>query len=108
MPKKRQAQKAIQVCAHWHGMSDPVLMGTLFAAPSRGKEVFSFEYDKNWLQSPYAQSLDPDLGLFTGPQYARDGHDNFGLFLDSSPDRWGRVLMQRREAQQLVIDAASA
>jgi len=23
---------------------------------------------------------------------------NFGLFLDSSPDRWGRVLMQRREA----------
>ncbi|MGB3222768.1 MAG: HipA domain-containing protein, partial [Desulforhopalus sp.] len=25
---------------------------------------------------------------------------NFGLFLDSSPDRWGRVLMQRREAQQ--------
>ncbi len=100
MPKKRQAQKAIQVCAHWHGMSDPVLMGTLFAAPSRGKEIFSFEYDKEWLQSPYAQSLDPDLGLFTGPQYARDGHDNFGLFLDSSPDRWGRVLMQRREAQQ--------
>ena len=23
---------------------------------------------------------------------------NFGLFLDSSPDRWGRFLMQRREA----------
>jgi serine/threonine-protein kinase HipA len=100
MSKNRQTQKAIQVCAHWHGMSDPVLMGTLFAAPSRGKEIFSFEYDKEWLQSPYAQSLDPDLGLFTGPQYARDGHDNFGLFLDSSPDRWGRVLMQRREAQQ--------
>ena len=100
MSKNRQTQKAIQVCAHWRGMSDPVLMGTLFAAPSRGKEIFSFEYDKDWLQSPYAQSLDPDLGLFTGPQYARDGHDNFGLFLDSSPDRWGRVLMQRREAQQ--------
>lgn len=100
MSKKRQVQKAIQVCSHWHGMTDPVLMGTLFAAPSRGKEIFSFEYDKEWLKSPYAQSLDPDLGLFTGPQYARDGHDHFGLFLDSSPDRWGRVLMQRREAQQ--------
>ncbi len=23
---------------------------------------------------------------------------NFGIFLDSSPDRWGRVLMRRREA----------
>ena len=27
------------------------------------------------------------------------GRENFGLFLDSSPDRWGRVLLQRREAQ---------
>ena len=100
MSAKRKIQKAIQVCAHWQGMESPILMGTLFAAPSRGKEVFSFEYDKVWLKSSYAQSLDPDLGLFSGPQYAREGSDNFGLFLDSSPDRWGRVLMQRREAQQ--------
>jgi len=98
------AQKAIQVCAHWQGMADPVLMGTLYAAPSRGKEIFSFEYEPSWLKSPYAQLLDPDLGLFSGPQYARDGHDNFGLFLDSSPDRWGRVLMQRREAQLAKVE----
>ena len=97
--KKNTAQKAIQVCGHWQGMQDPVVMGTLYAAPARGKEIFSFEYDPAWLKSPFAQMLDPDLGLFSGPQYARDGHDNFGLFLDSSPDRWGRVLMQRREAQ---------
>jgi serine/threonine-protein kinase HipA len=99
MSTKRQTQKAIQVCGHWQGMQDPVVMGTLYAASARGKEVFSFEYDPVWLKSPFAQMLDPDLGLFSGPQYARDGHDNFGLFLDSSPDRWGRVLMQRREAQ---------
>ncbi len=100
MSVKRQTQKAIQVCAHWVGMDEPILMGTLFVAPSRGKEVFSFAYDKVWLKSSHAQSLDPHLSLFSGPQYARDGHANFGLFLDSSPDRWGRVLMQRREAQQ--------
>ncbi len=100
MSAKRQTQKAIQVCAHWQGMADPVVMGMLYVAPSRGKEIFSFEYDQAWLKSPHALVLDPNLGLFTGPQYARDGHDNFGLFLDSSPDRWGRVLMQRREAQQ--------
>jgi len=99
MSPKRQSQKAIQVCAHWQGMTEPYLMGTLFVTPVRGKEVFSFEYDPNWLKSPHAQVLDPNLGLFLGPQYARDGHDNFGLFLDSSPDRWGRVLMQRRETQ---------
>jgi serine/threonine-protein kinase HipA len=42
--------------------------------------------------------LDPDLGDWTGPQYLRDGKPNFGVFLDSSPDRWGRELLGRREA----------
>lgn len=97
---KTKNQKAIQVCAHWQGLIEPSLMGTLYATPARGKEIFSFEYDAAWLKSPHAQTIDPDLGLFTGAQYARDDKDNFGLFLDSSPDRWGRVLMQRREAQQ--------
>jgi len=35
--------------------------------------------------------------FFTGSQYARDEKISFGLFTDSSPDRWGRMLMQRRE-----------
>ncbi len=104
MAYKLQKQRAIQVCADWHGMGAPTLMGTLNATLSRSKEVFSFEYDKAWLESPYAQSLDPDLSLFIGPQYARYGRDNFGLFLDSSPDRWGRVLMQRRAAQQVIYE----
>ena len=99
LSKRNNAQKSIQVCAHWRDMTEPMIMGTLYATPSRGKEVFSFEYDPEWLKSSYAQTLDPDLALFSGPQYAREGSDNFGLFLDSSPDRWGRVLMQRREAQ---------
>ncbi|HEY2380777.1 MAG TPA: HipA domain-containing protein [Terriglobia bacterium] len=75
-------------------------MGTLFVSLARGKEIFSFEYDPEWLKLPQAQILDPNLGLFTGPQYAREDHANFGVFLDSSPDRWGRLLMQRREAQR--------
>ncbi len=100
MASKKETQKSILVCAHWRGMQEPILMGTLFFASSRGKEIFSFEYDQSWLKSPFAQSLDPDLGLFAGPQYARNGQNNFGLFLDSSPDRWGRVLMQRRETQK--------
>lgn len=108
MSAKRQTQRTIQVCAHWQGMAEPVPMGTLYAAPSRGKEIFSFEYDAAWLKSPYALMLDPDLGLFSGPQYARDGHDNFGLFLDSSPDRWGRVLMKRREAQKAKTEMRDA
>lgn len=104
MSPKLKSQKAIQVCAHWQGMAEPIVMGMLFATPSRGKEIFSFEYDSVWLKSSFALVLDPNLGLFSGPQYGRDGLDNFGLFLDSSPDRWGRVLMQRREAQQAKVE----
>ncbi|WP_026811244.1 type II toxin-antitoxin system HipA family toxin [Arenibacter latericius] len=91
-------RKEIFVYAHWDGIEAPFLMGSLFATPSRGKEIFSFEYDKEWLQSDYAQILDPDLQLFEGAQYLNDEKSNFGIFLDSSPDRWGRVLMMRKEA----------
>ena len=90
----------IQVWADWVAVAGPKLMGTLYALPSRGKEIFSFEYDVDWLKSPFAQGLDPSIHLFGGPQYAPAGQENFGLFLASCPDRWGRLLMRRREAQQ--------
>jgi serine/threonine-protein kinase HipA len=40
--------------------------------------------------------LDPSLGLYQGEQYISDGL--FGIFTDIAPDRWGRTLLQRREA----------
>lgn len=81
------------------GLAHPTRMGTLFAAPARGKEIFSFEYDLAWLKSGNAQVLDPSLQLFQGPQYLAAEKPDFGIFLDSAPDRWGRLLMNRREAQ---------
>jgi len=75
-------------------------MGNLHATPARGREVFSFEFDPVWLGSRLARDLDPALRLAPGPQFLADGRENFGVFLDSSPDRWGRTLLQRREAQR--------
>ncbi len=92
-------QELIYVYAHWETLDAPEFMGTLYASPARGKEIFSFEYDKGWLSSAHATQLDPHLQLFQGPQYPAQGHPNFGIFLDSCPDRWGRVLMKRREEQ---------
>jgi len=92
------ASKIIYVFADWIGLSGPVLMGALRVEQTRGNEVFSFEYEKKWLTSKDVVALDPDLSLYSGPQYLADEKPNFGLFLDSSPDRWGRVLMRRREA----------
>lgn len=91
-------RREIYVYAHWVPMDEPIHMGKLYSELLRGKEVFSFEYQKQWLASGFAQSLDPDLQLYSGPQYLSDEKPNFGLFLDSSPDRWGQLLMRRREA----------
>ena len=90
----------IYVYADWKGMKAPFLMGILSVNMTRGKEVFSFDYNDDWLRTGFAQDLDPDLGLYTGPQYVRNDKANFGLFMDSSPDRWGRLLMRRKEAIQ--------
>lgn len=91
--------REIEVWADWLEHGSPVLMGHLHSSLTRGKEVFSFSYESQWLASGHARELDPDLQLFGGPQYLNSGErPNFGLFLDSSPDRWGRLLMQRREA----------
>lgn len=95
-----QAYKQIYVFADWRGVPSPNLMGTLNAQSIRGKEIFSFEYDKQWLKNNPAHLLDPHLSFFEGNQFLPDGKQNFGLFLDSSPDRWGRLLMRRREAIQ--------
>jgi serine/threonine-protein kinase HipA len=91
-------KRKIYVYADWIGLEATTLMGILSVELLRGKEIFSFEYAEEWLQSNNTQLLDPDLGLYSGVQYLRDEKSNFGLFLDSSPDRWGRVLMKRREA----------
>ena len=90
--------RKILVFGDWDDLKGITQIGELTTEMIRGKEVFSFEYAEEWLRSPNSQRLDPDLQLYGGPQYLKDNKPNFGLFLDSSPDRWGRVLMKRREA----------
>lgn len=87
--------KTIYVYENWLSEA-PSLIGRLYVDTIRGGETYSFEYDDSWLKNPAAVMLDPDLNLYGGRQYPI-GKDKFGLFADSSPDRWGRVLMKRRE-----------
>ncbi len=98
------SNKRILVYADWKDIDTIKFLGTINVQRVRGKEVFSFEYDSNWLGSEYAQNLDPNLGLYQGKQYTPDDKPNFGLFLDSSPDRWGRILMCRREAAMAKME----
>lgn len=93
-----QSKTDIYVYAHWQEMQEPKLIGVLSAQQAKGKKAFSFEYDRNWLKTEQKFLLDPDIQLYGGPQYPNQ-KENFGIFLDSMPDTWGRTLMKRREAQ---------
>ena len=100
-----ERKRIIQVFADWETMSEPQLMGLLSATQIRGKEIFAFEYDKEWLKyNKDKHYLDPDLNLYGGQQYLNDTKSNFGIFMDSSPDRWGRLLMRRREAAMARLE----
>lgn len=76
---------------------EPKKLGVLYVDTLRGIEHYSFEYDQGWLkQSKFSFCLDPDISMFSGRQYTEK--NIFGMFADASPDRWGRILMKRREA----------
>ena len=87
--------------------SQPALVGTLESQILRGKEVFSFAFTEEWLGNTRCRMLDPELQLYAGRQYLADGKTNFGMFLDSTPDRWGRVLMERRESLKAQLENRS-
>ncbi len=93
------SKQDIFIYAHWKGLGEPQLIGTLSALAAKGKKAFSFEYDTTWLKSKQQILLDPDIQFYGGPQYPNN-KENFGVFLDSMPDTWGRTLMKRREAQE--------
>lgn len=77
--------------------AEPKKLGVLYVDTLRGVEHYSFEYNEDWLkESKFSYHLDPDISMFSGRQYTTKSI--FGMFADASPDRWGRVLMKRREA----------
>lgn len=97
----------IYVYAHWFGMPDPKLIGLFSAHRGKGRKSFSFEYDTNWINSEAQFLLDPDIQWFQGPQFPVN-KENFGVFLDSMPDTWGRTLMKRRAAQKATEEEKPA
>jgi serine/threonine-protein kinase HipA len=87
------------------GLGGLAEVGLLTRNPSRTGDTVRFDYARAWLDAagpvaPFA--LDPDLALVAGALYAPTGADQItGIFQDCAPDRWGKMLMDRRE----VLDA---
>jgi serine/threonine-protein kinase HipA len=74
-----------------------VLAGWLYPHRHRGVESASFVYADSYLAGPESFALDPALPLVAGTLQAPAGRSLFGAFTDSSPDRWGRMLIARAE-----------
>lgn len=97
----------IYVYAHWQGIDVPLEIGILSAHFGKGKKAFSFQYNKDWIKSKHQVLIDPDIQFFSGPQYPNN-KENFGVFLDSMPDTWGKTLMKRRSAQEALAKGEKA
>jgi len=67
-----------------------------------------FNYDEAWLSHPQRFDIDPDLSLDNAIFHPNPAQGNFGVFLDSSPDRWGQTLMKRREAMEAKDEGRQA
>ncbi|WP_299008192.1 type II toxin-antitoxin system HipA family toxin [uncultured Shewanella sp.] len=92
------SRSVVEVYASWDPIEIPLLLGKLTYSDSSRGGVFSFAYDNAFLKSAYRLQIDPLLTLHSGELYNDAADKNFRAFLDSSPDRWGRILMQRRAA----------
>ncbi len=79
----------------------PSRVATLMRAGQRGRELVRLRYDAAWLaRRDRGFALDPELPLTPGDFFPRAGQALFGVLRDLAPDRWGRVLMERREAEE--------
>ena len=85
----------VYVYENWTGTT-PKKIGILYIDGGKGREVISFEYDEEWLADRKGSFVfDPDLSFYRGRQYTPLDKTMFGIFADSCPDRWGRLLMKK-------------
>lgn len=84
-----------------------VKAGILYKAEARTGQTISFEYTPEWLgMTPEVRfALDEQLPAFAGRHTATSGASEVTpAFEDCSPDRWGKLLMDRREAMRATAE----
>ncbi len=92
----------VEVWLDDQALGGTALVGHLTRNESKTGDTVRFDYNDGWLEGagPVAAfALDHELDLVRGALYAHAGADQLsGIFVDCSPDRWGKMLMERREA----------
>jgi serine/threonine-protein kinase HipA len=85
------------VYADFDWLKQAELIGELSFESIRGSESYGFQYSSDWLKKHSDLLLGDDINNYPGMQYTMPGKDIFGCFADALPDRWGRMLLNRRE-----------
>ena len=88
------------IYADFDWLGEPLLVGELGYESLRGSDSYSFKFDNEWLRKYGGLFLSADINNYPGLQYTQPGKDIFGCFSDALPDRWGRLLLNRREQIQ--------
>ena len=89
--------KTLVVYADFDWLDSPKIIGELGYESLRGSDSYSFKFDTGWLRTYGELFLSADLNNYPGYQYTKPEKDIFGCFSDALPDRWGRLLLNRRE-----------
>ena len=96
--------KKITVYADFDFLATPQEIGTLGYERVRGKDHFVFEYSREWLKQHGGIVLSGDLMNVPSLQHPRGADSVFGFVKDSFPDRWGRLLLDRRERLKAQVE----
>jgi serine/threonine-protein kinase HipA len=86
----------------------PVRAGTHAVPPAGNDGSGSFSYTPDYIAMPGGYPLDPLLPLGVQRQSTPAGQGLFGAMADSTPDGWGRTLLDRREAALAEIEQRDA
>ena len=89
--------RTLLIYADFDWLDEPLLVGELGYESLRGSDSYSFTFDNDWLRQYASLFLSADINTYPGPQYTQPDRDIFGCFSDALPDRWGRLLLNRRE-----------
>lgn len=97
-------QKCVQVCLN----SAKQVIGTFYPNYNGHVGRHAFAYASTWLKNPNFFDLDPQLQPWEGEQFSSTSMPMFGALADATPDRWGRMLLDRWEAVSAGLEIRSA
>lgn len=81
----------------------PTFAGVIHHDSQGARESAAFEYADEWLRSPDAFALAPELRLVAGPQFhkkAAEGSVFHGPIADTEPDGWAKNVIRRDHAKR--------